>query len=50
MIEFYRNHSAITLNFIGKIIEVRAMGLPSDGKLREPRFCGVREDKLQAEY
>ena len=36
--------------FIGKIIEVRAMGLTSDGKLREPRFCGVREDKLQAEY
>jgi ATP-dependent DNA ligase len=36
--------------FIGKIIEVRAMGLTSDGKLREPRFCGVREDKLSAEY
>lgn len=35
--------------FIGKIIEVRAMGLTSDGKLREPRFCGVREDKLQAD-
>ena len=36
--------------FIGKIIEVRAMGLTSDGKLREPRFCGVREDKLSAEF
>ena len=36
--------------FIGKIIEVRAMGLTSDGKLREPRFCGVREDKLGAEF
>lgn len=36
--------------FLGKIIEVRAMGLTADGKLREPRFCGVREDKLQAEY
>jgi DNA ligase-1 len=36
--------------FIGKIIEVRAMGLTSDGKLREPRFVGVREDKLQPDY
>ena len=36
--------------FLGKIIEVRAMGLTADGKLREPRFCGVREDKLTPDH
>jgi DNA ligase-1 len=36
--------------FLGKIIEVRAMGLTADGKLREPRFCGVREDKITPDH
>lgn len=30
--------------FVGKIIEVEAMGLSSNGLLREPRFKGVRDD------
>lgn len=37
-------------DFIGKIIEVRGMGYTTAGKIREPRFVGVREDKLQPEY
>lgn len=30
---------------VGDIVEVEAMGLTPDGKLREPRFKGVRYDK-----
>lgn len=37
-------------DFIGKIIEVRGMGYTTAGKIREPRFAGVREDKLQPEF
>ena len=37
-------------DFIGKIIEVRGMGYTTAGKIREPRFVGVREDKLQPEF
>ncbi len=33
----------------GKIIEVEFMGLTEDGKLREPRFKGIRDDKLEAD-
>ena len=36
--------------FVGKIIEIAGMGLTTAGKLREPRFIGVREDKLTPEF
>jgi ATP-dependent DNA ligase len=36
--------------FVGKIIEVQGMGLTADGKLREPRFRGLRTDKLQPDF
>lgn len=32
---------------LGAIVEVEAMGVTADGKLREPRFKGVRFDKEQ---
>lgn len=31
----------------GQIIQVDCLGLTKDGKLREPRFCGIRYDKLE---
>lgn len=34
-------------NFNGKIVEVEAMDYSSDGLLREPRFKGIRHDKLE---
>lgn len=34
---------------VGKIVEVEAMDYSSDGLLREPRFKGVRFDKLEAD-
>lgn len=34
----------------GKIIRVEAMDETADGKLREPRFKGVRHDKLKPDY
>lgn len=34
---------------LGKIVEVEAMDYSSDGLLREPRFKGVRLDKLEAD-
>lgn len=37
-------------DWIGKIVEVEAMGHSSDGSLREPRLKGVRYDKEQADY
>lgn len=36
--------------FVGKIIEVEAMGVSSKGLLREPRFKGVRTDVVKADY
>lgn len=36
--------------FVGKIIRVEAMGLTKYGNLREPRFAGVRDDKLKADF
>jgi ATP-dependent DNA ligase len=33
----------------GAIVEVEAMGLTPDGKLREPRFKGIRYDKAGAD-
>jgi ATP-dependent DNA ligase len=38
------------LNLIGAIVEVEAMDFSADGLLREPRFKGVRFDKLEADY
>lgn len=43
--EWYDNHSVI----VGKIIEVQAMTESSKGKLREPRFKGIRTDKVEAD-
>lgn len=34
---------------IGDIAEVECMGITEDGKLREPRFKGIRHDKLKAD-
>lgn len=35
---------------LGKIIEVHAVALSSNGLLREPRYKGIRHDKLTADY
>lgn len=35
--------------FVGQIIEVEVMGLTLDNNFREPRFKGVRDDKLSAD-
>lgn len=35
---------------VGKIVEIEAMGLSSNGSLREPRYKGVRYDKLTADF
>lgn len=34
----------------GQIVEIEAMDFSADGLLREPRFKGVRFDKLEADY
>jgi len=36
-------------NWIGKIVEVEGMGFTADDLIREPRFKGVRDDKLVAD-
>lgn len=36
--------------FLGRIVTVQAMGLTAGGALREPRFVGVRDDKLEPDY
>lgn len=36
--------------FVGSILRVEAMGLTKYGNLREPRFVGVRNDKLKADF
>lgn len=41
---------ANALSFLGKIIEVEAMGYTVDGYLREPRFKGERDDKLTPDF
>lgn len=38
-------HSREELPQIGDIVTIEAMGLTPDGKLREPRFKGIRHDK-----
>jgi len=40
-------HSAKLGDHMRKIVEIECMGLTEDGKLREPRFKGIRTDKLQ---
>lgn len=40
-------HEASGVPGRGQIVEVEAMGLTPDGKLREPRFKGIRYDKEQ---
>jgi ATP-dependent DNA ligase len=37
-------------DFIGAIVSVAAMGETEDGLLREPRYRGIRIDKLAADY
>jgi DNA ligase-1 len=32
---------------VGKIVEIEAMGFSSEGLLREPRYKGIRHDKLE---
>lgn len=34
---------------IGLIVEIEGMGFTADGLIREPRFNGVRHDKLEAD-
>lgn len=34
---------------VGDIVEVECMGITADGKLREPRFRGVRHDKKESD-
>jgi ATP-dependent DNA ligase len=40
-------HSMKAADVVGKIVEVEAMGESTEGALREPRFKGIRHDKLQ---
>lgn len=37
-------------DWVGKIVEVEAMGWSKEGKLREPRLKGIRYDKLTPDY
>lgn len=37
-------------SIVGKIIKVEAMGLSSNGSLREPRYKGVRYDKITPDF
>lgn len=41
--EFFRD----PLSIVGKIVEVHALGLTPDGKLREPRYQRLRDDKTE---
>lgn len=38
------------MEFEGSIVEIEAMGESKDGSLREPRFKGIRIDKLQPDF
>lgn len=42
-------HSYFRDDYLGKIAEVEALDYSSDGLLREPRFKGIRHDKLEAD-
>lgn len=43
-------HSAFDEQWSNKIIAVEAMGWTEDGLLREPRFKGIRYDKVEPDY
>ncbi len=36
--------------WVGKIVRVDAMGWTEDGSLREPRYCGIRDDKVSPDF
>lgn len=40
-------HNAADLPKVGQIVEVECIGVTEDGKLREPRYKGIRFDKEQ---
>jgi DNA ligase-1 len=41
---------SLTKDFVlGAIVEIECLGITADGKLREPRFKGVRHDKLESD-
>lgn len=42
-------HSFDALPKLGQIVEIECIGLTADGKLREPRFKGIRHDKEEAD-
>lgn len=42
--------TADTSLIVGKIVEIEAMGLSSNGSLREPRYKGVRYDKIKPDF
>lgn len=44
--EIHRTPSA----WVGQVVAVEAMGWTEDGKLREPRFKGLRHDKARPDY
>lgn len=43
-------HATAGENFIGKIVRVEALGHSGTGSLREPRYCGVRTDKVAPDF
>lgn len=40
-------HSSLDLPSVGDIVQIDSLGLTEDGKLREPRFIGIRHDKTE---
>ena len=40
-------HMADECPYPGDIVEIECLGITADGKLREPRFKGIRHDKLK---
>jgi ATP-dependent DNA ligase len=42
-------HSLAASAVVGQIVEVECMGVTEEGRLREPRFKGVRYDKTEAD-
>lgn len=42
-------HKFEDLPALGQIVRIEAMGLTPDGKLREPRFIAIRDDKMEAD-
>lgn len=42
-------HSAVDLPKLGDIVEIECLGITPDNRLREPRFKGIRHDKLETD-